>query len=96
MTTATQACRSRTMTTNVPAVIGAGIAVVLSEFGLALPWLAFVLVAIVGLALRMNRVLLLVAAGIAAGALLYIGLALAMNLFDSPSSGSGSGALGTR
>lgn len=63
----------------------------ISTFGLAWPWVAAVVLVVISLAVKKKRILFLLAAGVGAGALLYVGLGLMMNLFDAPSAGTGSG-----
>ena len=58
-------------------------------FGVILPWVAASAVALIAVVLRRNRPLLVLALGLALGAIAYVALGLAWNLFDDPSSMSG-------
>lgn len=62
-----------------------------SSFGMILPWLAALVVAVVGWALEKNRVLLYLAIGLATGGAVFLAVGLGWNLFDAPASGSGQG-----
>jgi hypothetical protein len=72
-------------------LVGAAAGVGISSFGLILPWAAACLVALVAVTLGRNRTLTFLAVGLAAGAVTYVALGLAMNVFDDPSSASGWG-----
>lgn len=77
---------------SVATVAGTAAGFAASTFGLAWPWLAALVLAVIGLVTGRKRLLLLVALGLAGGSLLYFGLGLAISLFETPATGSGSGA----
>lgn len=72
-------------------LVGAAAGVGSSSFGLILPWAAACVIALVAVTLGRSRTLTFLAVGLAAGAVAYISLGLAMNVFDDPTSASGWG-----